>query len=61
MYDSIDGLKAGVLKDVDTTATDSTIPGKWCGNYKLDDWGECTNLFNGEIETCKGNCLLRLR
>jgi hypothetical protein len=29
MYDSIDGLKAGVLKDVDTTATDSTIPGKW--------------------------------
>ena len=54
---SIDELKAGVLKDVLAT----TVPGKWCDNYKLDDWGECTNLYNSEIETCKGNCLLRLK
>ena len=25
MYDTTDGLKAGILKDVDTTASDSTM------------------------------------
>jgi hypothetical protein len=50
MFDTIDGLKAGILKDVGTTTSDNTM-NPWCKNPTL-----CPNLTN-RTPYCCDNCI----
>jgi hypothetical protein len=52
MFDTIDGLKAGTLKDVDTTTSDNTaVVNPWCKNPTL-----CPTLRNNTPYCCD-NCI----